>query len=146
MGECMLLIRMSALAVGLLIAAPTTVWAKDESNKLTTGMVQMTVKVGVTTQADVIETFGAPNISTIDGSGREMWVYDRHATVSYDKSSGFSIGLLLGGGGDGVGGGGGLGFGTRKSKSEQSSRTMTLILKFDANKVVSDFQSRSSSF
>jgi len=109
-------------------------------------MVQMSLKVGVTTQGDIVEKFGAPNITTIDGSGQEMWVYDRHATVSYDKSSGFSIGMLIGGGGGGVGGGGGLGFGSNKSQSSQSSRTMTLIIKFDANHVVSDFKSRSSSF
>ncbi len=131
----------AVLAVGSVGAS-----AQDEQNKLTHGMVQMTVKVGVTTQSQIIESFGAPNITTIDGSGQEMWVYDRHATVSYDKSSGFSIGLLLGGAGGDVAGGGGLGFGSRKSKSTESSRTMTLIIKFDGNKVVSDFRSRSSSF
>ena len=119
---------------------------KEESNALTHGMVQMTLKVGQTTQAEIIENFGGPNITTIDGTGQEMWVYDRHATVSYDKQSGFSIGLFAGGGGGGVGGGGGLGFGSKKSKSSTNSRAMTLIIKFDANKVVSDFKSRSSSF
>jgi hypothetical protein len=119
---------------------------RDEPNALTHGMVQMSLKVGVTTQSDILEKFGAPNITTIDGSGQEMWVYDRHATVSYDKSSGFSIGMLVGGGGGGVGGGGGLGFGSSKSQSSQSSRTMTLIIKFNADHVVSDFKSRSSSF
>lgn len=120
--------------------------AREEKNSLTHGMVQMTVKVGVTTQAEVIEAFGAPNITTLDGTGQEMWVYDRQATVNYDKQSGFSIGIL-GGGGDGGGGAvGGLGFGSRKSQSSQSSRSMTLILKFNGGKVVSDFQSRSSSF
>jgi outer membrane protein assembly factor BamE (lipoprotein component of BamABCDE complex) len=135
-----------ALATLVLLTAAPAFAAEDESNKLTQGMVQMTVKVGTTSQAEILETFGGPNISTVDGSGQEMWVYDRHATVSYDKSSGFSIGLLLGGAGGGVGGGGGLGFGSKKSKSTQSSRTMTLIIKFDSNKVVSDFRSRSSSF
>lgn len=119
---------------------------KEEPNALTHGMVQMTLKVGQTTQAEIIENFGGPNITTIDGSGQEMWVYDRHATVSYDKQSGFSIGLFAGGGGGGVGGGGGLGFGSKKSKSSTSSRAMTLIIKFDTNKIVSDFKSRSSSF
>lgn len=119
---------------------------KDAPNTLTHGMVQMTVRVGETRQSDILETFGGPNITTIDGSGREVWVYDRHATVTADKSSGFSIGMLVGGGGGGVGAGGGLGFGKKKSKSEQSSRSMTLIIKFDSNGVVSDFRSRSSSF
>ena len=115
-------------------------------NTLTQGMVQMTLKVGETTQYNVLETFGGPNVSTLDGEGREVWVYDRHATVSYDKSSGFSIGMLLGAGGGSVAGGGGFGFGSSKSKSEQSSRTMTLIIKFGPDKRVVDFKSRSSSF
>jgi hypothetical protein len=139
------MIRVMTLAA-VLALAPGTVSAKEDKNSLTHGMVQLNVKVGVTTQADIIEAFGAPNITTIDGSNQEMWVYDRHATVTYDKSSGFSIGLLLGGGGGGVGAGGGLGFGSKKSQSSESSRVMTLIIKFDANKVVSDFRSRSSSF
>ncbi len=140
------MIRATVLAA-LLCGSPTVVYAqKDQQNTLTHGMVQMNVKVGTTTQAEIIEAFGGPNITTLDGSGQEMWVFDRHATVSYDKASGFSIGLLIGGGGGGVGAGGGLGFSNRKSKSTQSSRAMTLIIKFDANKVVSDFKSRSSSF
>ena len=141
-----MIMRHVLAATMLLTAVPALSMAKEEQNSLTHGMVQMTVKVGTTTQAEIIENFGAPNITTIDGSGQEMWVYDRHATVSYDKASGFSIGLLLGGGGGDVAGGGGLGFSSKKSKSSQSSRAMTLIIKFDAGKVVSDFRSRSSSF
>lgn len=132
-----------AIALALMVPSPT--WA-DEPNMLTHGMVQMTIRPGVTTQGQILETFGAPNITTLDGNGEEMWVYDRHATVSSDSSGGFSIGLGIGGGGDGVGGAGGLGFGKKKSHSEQSSRTMMLIIKFNAAKVVSDFRSRSSSF
>lgn len=142
------MIRESICAAALVCAltVPAHAQRKDDPDTLTHGMVQMNLKVGETTQADILEKFGAPNITTIDGSGQEMWVYDRHATVSYDKSSGFSIGIFGGGGGGGAGGGGGLGFGSSKSKSSQSSRTMTLIIKFNASKVVSDFRSRSSSF
>lgn len=120
--------------------------AKENVDPLTQGMVQLTVRVGQTRQSEILETFGAPNITSMDGGGQEMWVYDRHATVASDSSSGFSIGMLLGGGGGGVGGGAGLGFGKNKSQSQQSTRTMTLIIKFDNNKIVSDFKSRSSSF
>jgi hypothetical protein len=109
-------------------------------------MAQMTLKVGQTSQLEVAEAFGAPNITTLDAQGHEVWIYDRHATVTASKDSGFSIGMLIGGGGGGVGGGAGLGFGSSKSKASQSSRTMTLIIKFGANKLVSDFKSRSSSF
>lgn len=140
------MIRNLSLGAILALSVPVLASAKDDPNTLTHGMVQMTVKVGTTTQAQIIETFGGPNITTMDGSGQEMWVYDRHATVSYDKTSGFSIGLFGGGGGSGGLGLGGLGFSNKKSKSSESSRAMTLIIKFDANKVVSDFRSRSSSF
>ena len=51
------------------------------------GNVQkMNLEVGVTTQTEVLEVFGAPNITSIDGSGREVWTYQRHATVSQSKS------------------------------------------------------------
>ena len=140
------MIRSILLAATFAATVPTGASAKDDPNTLTHGMVQMNLKVGTTTQAQIIEAFGGPNITTIDGSGQEMWVYDRHATVSYDKTSGFSIGLFGGGGGGGGAGLGGLGFSNKKSRSSQSSRAMTLVIKFDANKVVSDFQSRSSSF
>jgi hypothetical protein len=120
--------------------------AADTPNTLTHGMAQMTLHVGTTTQSEVLETFGAPNITTLDAQGQEVWVYDRQATVSSSGSSGFSIGMLLGGGGGGVGGGGGLGFGKRKHKTEQTQRTMTLIIKFGPDKKVTDFKSRSSSF
>jgi len=137
----------SALLFSLAVAATQPVLANtgEETNKLTYGMVQMTLKVGVTTQAEILETFGGPNIATTDTNGGEMWVYDRHATVATDKSGGFSIGLGLAGG-SGVGVASGLGFGKRKSKSETSTKSMTLIIKFGQDKVVSDFRSRSSSF
>lgn len=141
------MIRMIIGLTGLcLLAAASDAKPGDEANKLTHGMVQMTLRVGSTTQMEVLDSFGAPNITTIDGDGREVWVYDRHATVSADSSSGFSIGMLVGAAGGDVAGGGGLGFGKRKSRSSQSSRTMTLVIKFGPDKRVVDFKSRSSSF
>lgn len=118
----------------------------DAANTLTHGMVQMTLRVGETTQLEVVEAFGAPNITTLDAQGQEVWVYDRQATVASAGSSGFSIGMLLGGAGSGAAGGGGIGFGSSKSKSSQTQRSMTLVIKFDASKKVVDFKSRSSSF
>lgn len=106
----------------------------NQNNQLTHGNVQLNLKVGQTTQADVLEVFGAPNITTIDGSGREVWTYQRHATVSQTQSSSGYWNILLVGG--------------RNSSSgfEQSSRTITLIIKFNDNKVVDDFKSRASNF
>ena len=130
----------------LAISIPAVAKESHSADPLTHGMVQMTVKVGETTQASILDAFGAPNITTIDGAGQEMWVYDRHATVESTSSSGFSIGMLLGAGGSDVAGGGGLGFGKKKASTSQSSRTTTLIIKFGPDKKVVDFKSRSSSF
>ena len=110
----MIRIITTAVLLSLAAAAP----AKDVPNTLTHGMVQMTLRVGTTTQQEVIENFGGPNITTIDGDGREVWIYDRFATVTASKDSGFSIGMLVGAGGGGVGGGAGLGFGSSKSKEQ----------------------------
>ena len=104
------------------------------NSDLTHGNVQLNLKVGETTQTQVLETFGAPNITSIDGSGQEVWTYQRHATVSQaNSSSNYWTIILVGGSNEAAG-------------FEQSQRTMTLIIKFGANKVVSDFRSRSSEF
>ena len=138
----------TAVMAATLLAAPSLAENRqdDSANSLTHGMAQMTLHVGTTTQMEVLDTFGAPNITTLDATGQEVWVYDRQATVTTAGSSGFSIGMLIGAGGGGVGGGGGLGFGSSKSKSTQTQRSMTLIIKFGADKKVTDFKSRSSAF
>lgn len=141
---------MIRIAIGLLglglVAVAAEAKPREEPNTLTHGMAQMTLRVGQTNQMEVLEAFGAPNITTLDAEGREVWVYDRHATVTADASSGFSIGMLVGAAGGDVAGGAGLGFGKKKAKSSQSQRTMTLIIKFGPDKRVVDFKSRSSSF
>lgn len=141
----MIRITIGLIALGLMAVAADA-RPREQANTLTHGMVQMNLRVGATTQMEVLDSFGAPNITTIDGDGREVWVYDRHATVTADSSSGFSIGMLVGAAGGDVGAGSGLGFGKRKSRSSQSSRTMTLVIKFGPDKRVVDFKSRSSSF
>ena len=142
--------RLASLSVLIALLATSPALAKEEKdnaqNMLTHGMVQMTLKVGLTTQENVLETFGAPNVTTLDAQGQEVWVYDRQASVTNSGESGFSIGMLLGAAGGSVGGAGGLGFSSSKSSSSSTQRTMTLIIKFGNDKKVIDFKSRSSSF
>ena len=138
---------MTRILVALtLLALSAPISAQDRPNMLTHGMVQMTLRVGQTSRAEVLETFGGPNVTTIDGEGREVWMYDRFATVSSTKDSGFHVGILGGVGGGNAVGGAGLGFGKSKSKSSTSTRSMTLILKFGPDGRLADFKSRSSSF
>ncbi len=106
----------------------------QRNSSLTQGNVQMNLAVGKTTKAEVLEIFGAPNITTRDGAGREVWSYQRHATVAQSSSSGSLFTILF--------------FGKSSSADgfSQSMRTMTLVIKFDAQDVVVDFRSRSSEF
>ena len=133
-----MLIRTAASLVSIaLIAGCAPIDTKPVTTRnsaLTHGNVQMKLKVGETTQTEVLETFGAPNITSMDGSGQEVWTYQRHATVSQSSSANGYFTILL------------AGVDAHVAGFEQSQRTMTLIIKFDSKKVVSDFRSRASEF
>lgn len=125
---------LSVCVLATACTAPPPQPVTTRNSELTHGNVQMNLKVGATTQTEVLETFGAPNITSIDGSGQEVWTYQRHATVSQSASAENYWTIILAGGSQ------------EASGFEQSQRTQTLIIKFDSNKVVSDFRSRSSEF
>ena len=118
----------------------------ERNSDITHGTVQMTLRVGQTNQVEVLEAFGAPNITTVDGQGQEVWSYHRHATVSESDSESGGFSILFGVAGSGVGGGVGGGKSVARTGFEQSSRSMILIIKFNDQKIVSDFRSRYSSF
>ena len=106
----------------------------DRNAALTQGQVQMHLVVGQTTKAQVLEHFGAPNVTTRTGDGFERWSYQRAAQVQQSQArSGYWTILLAGG------------FG-RTGGAESSSRMITLIIDFDPNDVVRDFRSRTSNF
>ncbi len=123
-----------ALLAGCASPPPKDTMAKSN---LTAGQVSLTLKKNQTTQQEVVETFGSPNLVTQSADGEEIWTYQRHATVSNASSSGFSATIIL------------LSGSSNTSGFEQSSRTITLIIKFkevNGVKTVVDFSSRSSSF
>jgi outer membrane protein assembly factor BamE (lipoprotein component of BamABCDE complex) len=123
---------LTALLAGCTTDQPGLV---DQRNSpLTQGNVQMHLVVGQTTKAQVLEVFGAPNITTRDGSGQEVWSYQRHATVTQSSSNENYWTIFFAGGSRSAAG------------LATTSRTMTLIIKFDGHDVVSDFRSRTSDF
>lgn len=126
----------AVIAVALMVGCtpPPTKPVTTRNSELTHGNVQLNLKIGETTQTQVIEAFGAPNITSIDGSGQEVWTYQRQATVAQSSSSSNYWTIILAGGSN------------RAAGFEQTQRTMTLIIKFGENKVVSDFKSRYSEF
>lgn len=113
---------------------PTPQPVSDRNSQLTQGNVQLSIQVGKTTKAQVLESFGAPNVTTRDGSRKEVWTYQRSAQVAQSSTKeGYWTILLAGQSGS-------------SSGFETSSRMITLIIKFDENDVVSDFNSRTSNF
>jgi len=106
----------------------------ERNSQLTQGNVQMNLIVGQTTKAQVLEHFGAPNITTRDGSGREVWTYQRAAQISQSSSKSGYWTIIL------------AGQSARSSGLETSSSMLTLIIKFDQHDVVNDFRSRTSKF
>ncbi len=131
MKKVLFLFIFSILLTGC-VTAPEPLTKKN--SELTQGMVQMSLEVGKTTKADVLETFGAPNITTRDSSGNEVWTYQRQAQVSQSSSSSGFIFVII------------AGKSTEASGFETSSKMMTLIIKFNEKDVVTDFKSRESNF
>lgn len=120
----------------------------QDADKLTVGTVQREIRIGMA-GSDVVGVLGAPNMVTTDEQRNETWVYDRVATETvYSSSSGGVGALVLGGAlvGGLVGGAAGGNYSSSAGAKSTSQRTLTVIIKFDANKRVRDFAYRASSF
>jgi len=115
--------------------------SQSRPSALTPGAAKKHIQPGVTTQAEVIEVFGTPNVITRK-SGGEMWVYDK--VSSRTTSAAFGAGGFGGGGGSGGVGGGLVGGGA--SSTERSETTVMLIIYYDQHDVVSDYKITQTKF
>ena len=112
-----------------MVVSCTSLKAPQKSN-LTTGVVNTKIKKGITSQAEIVQLIGSPNIITKNKEGEEVWTYSRQ---SFDtKSGGFGGGLLL--------------FGGSKAFSSASSNSFDLIITFDDQSRVKDYSVISSQF
>lgn len=117
----------------------------DSTDKLTVGIVQKEVKVGMS-GADIVGILGSPNIVSTDTQRREVWVYDKIATeYVYSTSGGGVSSFILGFGSDVLLGGGG-GYNKNAGAASRSQRTLTIIIKYDETSLVRDFAYHSSTF
>ena len=133
--------HIACIAMGLIGSVVLLGCSQARPSALTPGAAKKHIKPGVTTQAEVIEAFGTPNIITRK-EGYEMWVYDKVSSRRTDAF--FGLGGLGGGVGSGGAGGGGL-FGGAGS-SETSETTVMLIVYFDENDVVTDYKISQTKF
>ena len=95
-------------------------------DRLTVGKVQGEIKIGQS-GAEVIQILGSPNIITTDEKRRENWVYDKISTERTEASRSAYGTLIL------------VGSNSSESRSSTRQRTLTIIIKFDEQRMVRDF-------
>jgi hypothetical protein len=117
---------------------------------LSYGTVTSQVRKGETTQLDLVQLFGAPNISSYDSRGTETWLYERTVAqtdvrATAESSEGAArLGLFFRFGG--IGGGAARTSSSAGSTTTTSVRSITVIVKFNDDKIVSDYSVRASYF
>ncbi len=129
---------------GLLVAALAACASgpPPQRDRVTAGMAEIALEEGRTTQLEVLEFFGAPNIVARGRNGEESWTYER---ISFDSSYRRGGLAALGAGVGGSGGGGGAAA-VSGGSSSSSVRTVTLIVTFDEGEVVKHYEMMETHF
>ena len=112
------------------ITAPELPTDRDGKQNLTVGVVQKSIRKGMS-GAEVAETLGSPNMVTSGPNGSEVWVYDRtFSQVEASAAGGWTFASQD------------AAVGVRRS----TQSTLTVVVKFDAEKKVSDVAYHQSKF
>lgn len=121
----------SICIVSVVIFGCATSGVKEMSNtNLTSGKVKMEIKKGVTTQTEILQIFGSPNIVTKNRSNDEVWNYNR---MSYETAYGSDVGGFIFWGGS-------------RAVSSATTKSFDLIIIFDDKDVVKDYSIIAASF
>ncbi|HOL96142.1 MAG TPA: hypothetical protein PLH79_17465 [bacterium] len=118
--------------ISMLFSGCASAPAKQENltkSALTPGMTKEFIKKGVTTQADVMELFGPPNLIT-HRNNTDIWTYDQIAN-EISESGGYLTVLLAGIAG---------------RKQVSSTRSTMLIIYFDEQDIVQDYRLSTTKF
>lgn len=128
-----------------------------QERKMTLGVVQSSIREGMP-QSEVAEALGSPNIVTTDGDGNETWIYDKIATETSRSASSRTNNASVGAGGAagiltdligavvGVRGSQSTGASDSAGATSQTQRTLTVVIKFDEERLVKSVKYQSSSF
>jgi hypothetical protein len=119
----MLLVYLSFLMIYSAGCAESNKSPIPKESNLTAGMAKKTIVKGQTTQAEVTEIFGPPDLVT-HKDNMQVWTYDK---IRYDveSSDGYLNVLVAGAGGH---------------KAHSSSTSTMLIIYFDSNDKVIDYR------
>lgn len=104
-----------------------------QEREMTVGVVQREIRKGMA-GASVVEALGSPNIVTKDDKERETWVYDKIATEASYSESQNGLFLILGS------------ISNQSGAASTTQRTLTVVIKFDANGRVETFTYHQSKF
>jgi len=117
---CLLTISVTGLYLGGCQPADDRTSDLATESNLTAGMAKTTINKGTTTQAEILEVFGPPDLVT-HRDGIQIWTYDKIA-YDYETTSG-TVSLFRSG-----------------IRSRSSSITTMMILYFDKNDIVQDYR------
>ena len=106
-----------------------------QKSNLTFGVVKSKIEKGKTTQAEILNIFGSPNLVTKNKSNDEVWSYNRMSVQERAGSSGVVVSFLSG-----------ATTGGARASASTSSQSFDLIITFDENDVVKDYSVISTSF
>jgi len=131
-------------------ASALTTGAPVTASALSYGSVTSQVQKGKTTQLELLQIFGGPSISTTDRDGVETWVYERTSTQSDVQSNAQSAQGAASLGAFfkfvNVDVSGSTGRSSSGTSAATSVRSLTVIVKFAADKTVADYSVRASTF
>ena len=114
------------MAIAIVVLAGCASSSKDDAGAggpVTAGMVKKSVITGETTQTEVLEIFGPPDLLT-HKDGREVWTYDK-TNYDIERSDGYFNVIVVG---------------ASSTKQSSSSRSTMVIIYFDENEIVSDYR------
>jgi outer membrane protein assembly factor BamE (lipoprotein component of BamABCDE complex) len=94
-----------------------------QKSALTPGGVKLNLVKGQTTQAQVLEAFGTPDLVTHNGD-QWIWTYDK-TSYEYERRSDYATAIFVGQSGDRV---------------RSSSKSTLLIVYFNDKDIVTDFR------
>lgn len=101
---------------------------KQKSN-LTVGMIKTKVVEGKTSQTEILELFGSPNLITTNSEGKEVWTYNKSAYESDSSSTSASFAPFFG-----------IGVSGSSSSSRASTSSMDVIITFNKRGIVEKYR------
>ena len=129
------------LSIVILGCAATQDVVPTQKSNLTVGMIKSKIIEGKSTQNDVIELFGAPNLITTNSEENEVWTYSRSSYDTKASSKSSNSGIVGTGAILGVFGGS-----TSSAVTNASTSSFDFIVTFNKKGIVQKYKIISASY